>query len=84
MVAMTVGQQDMGGACDGRAALVFGEDRAAGEPGVDQQRLPADLEAEAGMAKPGKFHAFPSIQVALSRIGRAAQKEMDGGVSVTG
>ncbi len=46
VVAMAVGQQDVGRALDRLASPVVGEGRVAVEPRVDQQHLAADLEAE--------------------------------------
>ena len=46
MVEMGVRQQEMGATCDGGFVLVFGQDRVAGEPRVDQQNLTANFNAE--------------------------------------
>ncbi len=56
MIAVTVGQQNMGGAADRLVALVLGKDRIAGKPGVDQDYRLFDFQPEAGVAKPGQFH----------------------------
>ena len=56
MVAVAMGQQDMGGAGDRLGPAVHREHRVAGQPRVDQQHGVFDLDAKAGMAKPGDVH----------------------------
>jgi hypothetical protein len=56
MVAMAMGQQDMRRPCNRLGPAVRGEHRVAGQPGVDQQDRPFNLDPEAGMAKPGDLH----------------------------
>jgi hypothetical protein len=56
MVAMGMGQQDMGGPRDRIILTPRREHRVAGEPGVDEEDGLFDLDAKAGMAKPGDLH----------------------------
>ena len=49
MVAMAVGEHDMGDALD-RRGLVGDEGRIAGEEGIDQHRVAGKIETKGGMA----------------------------------
>ena len=66
MIAMAMGQQDMGRALDGLGAGVFRKDRIAGNPGVDQDYSILDFQAKARMSKPGQFHR---VLLPVSRAG---------------
>jgi hypothetical protein len=56
MVAVPVSYQNMGRALDGGGAVRRIEHRVAVQPGVEQQHLIADFDAERGVAEPGDFH----------------------------
>eukprot|EP01136_Pigoraptor_vietnamica_P042112 Opistho-1_new@15862 len=61
MVAVAVGEQDVGGATDRLGAAVCGEHRVAREPGVHQQDCGFEFNAEAGVAKPGDLHGVSFV-----------------------
>ena len=52
VVEMRMGQDQVGGARDGSVVALFGQDRVAGEPWVDQQHLVSGFDAKGSVAKP--------------------------------
>ena len=56
MVAMTVGQQDMGDPLGHVLPVETGKARIVGQEGVDEDRGLGRVEAEGGVAEPGEFH----------------------------
>ena len=57
VVVVAVGEQDVGGAGDRLAAAGAVEERVA-EPGVEEQHLVLDLDAEAAVPEPGEPHGL--------------------------
>ncbi len=55
MVAMAMGDDDMADAFGGLGDIAL-ECRIAGEERIDQQGRISEVDAEGGMAEPGKFH----------------------------
>ncbi len=56
VVAVPMRDKDGCGTGNRLFAAALGEHRIAGQPGVDQQHLPGDLDAETGMSQPDDFH----------------------------
>ncbi len=56
VVAMGVGEQDVGRTLYRVILAACGEHRIAGQPGIDQEHGLFDFDAKAGMAEPGDLH----------------------------
>ncbi len=63
---MAVGHEDMGRARRRLGLAALGEDRVADKPGIDEQDRLFDLDAKAGMAKPGDLHLLLRNAAALA------------------
>ena len=62
MIAVTVGQYDMGDTL-GRCLLVRDEGGITGEERVDQHGVAREFEPEGGVAKPGDLHDGHPLRV---------------------
>ena len=62
MIAVAMGEKNMGDTGHRFGAAPGGEHRVARQPRVNQQNRCTDFDAKAGMAKPDDFHREPSLQ----------------------